>query len=247
MYRIGDFWCRASGNTNVWDTSLMCEGALKTDTTTSFITLDATKDGTETAGNATTVTGAVLAFGVSIRYQASDTITTTSSTSSSSAASTASTASATSTSSATSTAAAQSSSGGLSTSAAIGVGVGVGVGGLAVLIAVVFLFWTRRGRKSKTQDVGGSGETGPETQEWLQPSNQFAQGDEAGYPAGGYAVNSNNNNIYHGQVYTDAVTPPTYKQQWPAEMPIDTRAHEVSGEPNLIEMDASNQRRYQLE
>ncbi|KAH8646342.1 hypothetical protein BX600DRAFT_477549 [Xylariales sp. PMI_506] len=152
--QIGSFVCKTTKSSygNPWGSTLECMSVLQTDSTTSFITLDATYVGNETAGSPVTSAGTILAYAINLRYQESDVIaaatTDTSATTTPSGSVTSLGVSET----ATSSTGSQSSNGGLSAKAAAGIGVGVAVGVILIVAAIAYLFWSRR-RQQKNQPL----------------------------------------------------------------------------------------------
>ncbi|KAH8647931.1 hypothetical protein BX600DRAFT_443267 [Xylariales sp. PMI_506] len=231
------FECKSTKTSydNPWGETLGCMTVLSTDSSTSFITVNATLAGTETAGKALTTAGTILAYGINIRYEASDLVSQT----------TASTGSTASSSGATSTSSSEASGssgggGGLSKGAAAGIGVGVGVAGLAILAAVVYLVRSRRQKQwqenqhqqRQTNEMGGGVDPRPLMADAQQTPKPYTASP------GGVTVAPSEGGYYSPYPTTAVMTPQMYTE--PVELPtIEHMAVEVPADPIPVEKDAT--------
>ncbi|XDG03538.1 hypothetical protein ABKA04_003153 [Annulohypoxylon sp. FPYF3050] len=145
----GNYVCASTSSSYSypWGPTLGCMSVYRVDTQTSFTTIDGTIAGDETAGTAMSLRapGTIMAYGVVIQNgPATSTEATT--TTSGSQTSTGSVASETA--SSTTSAAADSTSHGLSSGAAAGIGVGVALGVMAIGGVILWLFWSRRKKRT---------------------------------------------------------------------------------------------------
>ncbi|KAI1399133.1 hypothetical protein F4819DRAFT_430556 [Hypoxylon fuscum] len=149
---IGNYICASTSSSYSypWGPTLGCMSVYLVDTATHFTTLIDTLEGTETAGDLTSLKapGTIMAYGIRIQNSQTTTTdgaatTTTTSGSASDSLQTSSSAIA----SATGEAQQDSSSSGLSTGAAAGIGVGVAIGIMALGGIILWMFWSRRRKR----------------------------------------------------------------------------------------------------
>ncbi|KAI1214295.1 uncharacterized protein F4807DRAFT_120803 [Annulohypoxylon truncatum] len=145
----GNYVCASTSSSYSypWGPTLGCMSVYRVDTQTSFTTIDGTIAGDETAGSVTSLRapGTIMAYGVVIQNgPATATATSDATTTSGSQTSTSSVASETA-----SSAAASSTSHGLSSGAAAGIGIGTALGVMAIGGMILWLFWSRRKRRTQ--------------------------------------------------------------------------------------------------